>query len=431
MNVAGRKSGQHGSTRGGTHFSTRGWFTPSFVGLLCLGMLIAAYERGHGNFHKLKTRVDPPPPAEIIPQGPGGQDPIRLTRSATSIGKEAELISATFLPGRGMNVFQITALLPGHGEVALLASPPLSSAAGLLNGLDEDANGSASTSMGGAILAPWAQTLSGTPTNPAGTPASTASTLQTSWNGQRLSFPAMNPDSSVSVEGLLLKQGVDTVKSDVLPDGQSVTAVFHAGSFSGSWPSTLEVNVQANLTSHDLDLTITETNTGQQPTLAGVGWHPLFAIPSGDRSDALVRIPSKNVVEVDRRSGRPTGKIVSTGGSENDYSRLGGTRLGVSNINETYTNLEPGVASGPVAEIRDPAYNFKLSVIPLTASITNMRVIAPTDHSWVSIGPNTNFDDPLGAEWGDPQRAGMVMLAPGATLRWKVRVEISLIGSAE
>jgi len=425
MSVARRKAEWDGSTRGGTHFSTRGWVTPSLVGLLCLGLVIASYERGHGNLHRIKSRVDPPPPAEIIPQGPGGQDPIRLSRSATTIGKEAELISATFLPGRGMNVFQITALLPGHGEVSLLASPPLSSAAGLLNGLDEDANGAVSTTMGGAILAPWAQSLSGTPSNKAGI-------LQANWNGQQLMFPALSSDSSRSVEGLLLNQGVESVKSDVLPDGQSVSATFHGSNFSDSWPSTLEISVQANLTSHDLDLTVTETNTGKQPTLAGIGWHPLFAIPSGDRADALLRIPSKNVVEVDRRSGRPTGKIVSAGGdSESDYSRANGTRLGAGNISETYTNLEPGVASGPVAELRDPAFNFKLSVIPLTANITSLRVIAPTDKSWISIGPNTNLDDPLGAEWGDPQKAGLVVLAPGATLRWKVRVEISLIGSAE
>ena len=103
-----------------------------------------------------------------MPPGPGGQDPVRLSRSATSIGRGAELLSATFLPGRGMNVFQITALIPGHGEVPLLVSPPLASAAGILNGQDEDANGSASTSLGGAILLPWAQRLSGSSTSTAG-----------------------------------------------------------------------------------------------------------------------------------------------------------------------------------------------------------------------------------------------------------------------
>jgi aldose 1-epimerase len=424
MNLAGRNTEQRKPTRGGRNFTTSGWVTPGIVGLLCLGLLIASFERGHGNLHKLKTKVNPPLPTEVIPPGPGGQDPIRLSRSATTIGREAELVSATFLPGRGMNVFQITAMIPEHGEVPLLVSPLLASTAGILNGQDEDANGSASTTLGGAILAPWAQSLSGTST---GTPGG----LQTSWDGRRLTFPAVSSRSNMSVEGLLLNRGADSIKSDVLPDGQSASAVFHAGNFSGSWPSSIEVTVQAELTSHDLDLTVTATNTGQQPAPFGVGWHPFFAIPSGNRSDALLRIPSQSIVEVDRRSGLPTGRTVSVNDSMSDFSRSGGMKLGMDNLNETYTNLKSGVGSGPVAEISDPAYNFKLRVIPLTASITNMRVIAPADKSWVSIGPNTNLDDPFGPEWGNPENAGIITLAPGATLRWKVRIEISLLGAAE
>jgi aldose 1-epimerase len=257
MKLGRPQTGQRKSSAEGRHFSTRGWLTPSLIGLLCIGLLFAAFERGHGNLHKLKGRVDPQPPAEVSPAGPGGQDAIRLSRSATSIGKGAELISAAFLPGRGMNVFQITALIPGHGEVPLLVSPQLASAAGILNGEDDDANGSASTTLGGAVLVPWAQRLSGSSTN-------TQGTLSTIWNGKQLSFPAENPSSNMSVEGLLLNRGADSVKSDVLPDGQSVVAVFHAGDFSGNWLSTIDVTVEAQLTAHDLDLTITAHNTGQQ-----------------------------------------------------------------------------------------------------------------------------------------------------------------------
>jgi aldose 1-epimerase len=422
MNFAER--GQRKPTRGGQHFSTRGWVTPSLVGLLCLGLVFASYERGHGNLQKIKTRVNPPPVAEVLPLGPGGQDPIRLSRSATTIGKEAELISATFLPGRGMNIFQVTALIPGHGEVPLMFSPALASAATLMNGQDEDANGSASTSMGGAILAPWAQSLTGTPT---GTPGM----LQTDWDGHRLTFPRVNSQSQMSVEGLLLNRGADMVKSDVLPDGQSVLAVFHAGNFGGNWPSSVDVTVQAQLTSHNLDLTVTATNTGQQPAPFGIGWHPYFSIPSGDRSDAMLTIPSKNVMDIDRRTGMPTGRTVTVNATAKDFSRAGGTRLGVDSLSETYTDLESGVGSGPIAVISDPAYNYRLSVIPLTPSVTNMHVIAPGDKPWISVGPNTNLDDPFGPEWNSPERAGMAMLAPGATLRWKVRIEISLIGSAD
>jgi aldose 1-epimerase len=424
MNLAAPKSGQRKPSPGGRHFSTRGWLTPSLVGFLCLVLLAAAFERGHGNFHKLKTKVDPPPPAEVTTPGPGGQDPVRLSRSATSIGHGAELISATFLPGRGMNVFQITALIPGHGEVPLLVSPGIASAAGILNGQDEDANGSASIGMGGAILAPWAQRLSGSST-------STQGTLQADWQGRRLSFPAENPGSNMSVEGLLLNRGADSVRSDVLPDGQSVTAEFHTGDFSGDWASTIEVTVEAQLTAHDLDLTVTAKNTGQQPAPFGVGWHPFFAIPSGNRPDALLSIPSQTMMDVNRQSGLPTGRITNVAGSANDVSHTGGTKLGVEPLSATYTSLISGVGTGPVASISDPAYNFKLSVIPLTADITSMRVIAPADKAWVSIGPNTNLDDPFGPEWDNPESAGMITLAPGASLRWKVRLEISLLGASE
>ena len=424
MNLAGRKTGQRKPSQGGRHFTSRGWVTPSLVGLLCVALLIAAYERGHGNLHKLKTRVDPGPPVEVLPPGPGGQDPVRLSRSATSIGRGAELVSATFLPGRGMNVFQLTALIPGHGEVPLLVSPALASASGVLNGQDEDANGSASTTLGGAILVPWAQRLSGTSRTSQGM-------LQANWNGRRLSFPAENSGSNMSVEGLLLNRGADSVKSDVLPDGQSVTAVFHAGDFSGDWPSTVEVTVEAQLTAHDLDMTVTAKNTGQQPAPFGIGWHPFISIPSGDRQNAMLSIPSQDAMEVNRQTGLPTGRMIHVADTIKDFSRSGGTKLGMTPLNETYTSLQSGVGSGPVAEILDAAYNIRLSVIPLTPDITNLRVISPVDKPWVSIGPNTNLDDPFGPEWNNPESAGMITLAPGATLRWKVRFEISLLGASE
>lgn len=419
-----RRSRKRRPSQRGRHVSTRGWVTPGIVGLVCLGLLIASYERGHGNLHKLKTRVEPPPAPEVVQEVPGGQDPIRLSRSATTIGKGAELVSATFLPGRGMNVFQITALIPGHGEVPLLVSPTLPVATRILNGQDEDANGAASATLGGAILLPWAQRLFGTPTP-------TPGVLQTEWNGRRLTFPASAPQSTMSVEGLLLNRGADVVKSDVLPDGQSVLAVFHPGNFSGGWPSAVEVTVEAQLTAHDLDLTVTATNTGHDSLPFGVGWHPFFAIPSGDRTDALLRIPSQTVAETDRHTGLPTGRMVGVEDSARDFSRAAGTRIGVGNLNETYTKLQPGLDSGPVAELRDPAYNFRLSVLPLTPNITSLRVISPVGKSWVSIGPNTNLDDPFGPEWGGPEGAGILTLAPGETFKWKVRLEISLIGGAE
>jgi galactose mutarotase-like enzyme len=349
---------------------------------------------------------------------------VHLSRSATTIGKGAELLSVTLLPGRGMNVFQITAMVPGHGEVPLLVSPPLADAAAILTGDHDDANGIASTTLGGALLLPWAQSISGTPT---GTPG----LLETNWLGHRLTFPAESPRSMMSVEGLLLNRGADSVRSSMLPDGQSALATFHAGDFNGNWMSNVEVTVLAELTAHTLDLTITAENTGQQPVPFGIGWHPFFSIPSGNRPSASITIPSHSVMEVDHRTGLPTGKSVQVEDSSRDFSRPGGGKLGLTSVNETYTNLLSGTGSGPIAELNDPGDNVKISIIPLSSNITSMRVIAPADKSWVSIGPNTNLDDPFGSEWGQPANAGMVTIAPGATLKWKVRIEISLLGTTQ
>ncbi len=420
---AGRKSENGGPFAGGRHYSTRGWVTPALVAVVCMVLVAAAYERGRGNLHRIRSRVDPQPAPEVLPTGPGGQEPVHLSRSTSSIGRDVELVSATFLPGRGMNVFQITALVPGHGEVPLLLSPSIASATEILTGQDSDANGSASSSLGGAILLPWARRLAGSSTAAAGM-------LSTDWNGRRLSFPAEDAGSNLSVEGLLLNRGADSIQSDVLPDGQSAAATFHAGDFSGNWPSNVDVFVEAQLTEHDLDLTVTAKNTGQQPTPFGVGWKPYFAIPSGNRAQTLLRVPSQTVMEMDRQKRLPTGRMLDVGGEAEDLSRAGGVSLGTTAIDTSYTNLISGGDGKPAAEISYPAYNLRISVIPLTPDITSMHVVAPEDKPWISIEPNTNLDDPFGPEWNSPENAGIITLAPGATLTWKVRLEISALSAS-
>ncbi len=59
-----------------------------------------------------------------------------------------------------------------------------------------------------------------------------------------------------------------------------------------------------------------------------------------------------------------------------------------------------------------------------------MRVISPPNKAWVSIGPNTNLDDPFGPEWDSPENAGMITLAPGGDAPVEVRLEISQLGAS-
>jgi galactose mutarotase-like enzyme len=224
--------------------------------------------------------------------------------------------------------------------------------------------------------------------------------------------------------GLLLDRQADTVSTDTIPDGRAATAVYHAGSFSGAWPSMMEITVRAELAGRAFDLTITEQNTGQVPEPAGIGWHPVFAI-SSNRADVRVTIPSITKIEVDRRTNLPTGKTVLTGGTTADLIRARGTLLDDMSLNDTYTNLQAGIlGDGPVAEIRDPAAGYGLRLTPLTASIKFMRVVAPSGAQWISIEPDSNVDDPFGHEWQNPDDTGLVSLQPGDSLQWRVRLEI-------
>jgi galactose mutarotase-like enzyme len=317
-----------------------------------------------------------------------------------------------------MNLLQLTALIPGHGELPILVSPPLDEVESMLTGAGPDANGALSATMGGAFLVPWAGHL-------LGKPAPTPGILQTLWLGQRLTFPASAPGSSLSTLGLLLNRGADSTHNDVILDGQSVEAIFHPGTFSGNWPSPGSVHVLAEMSGHTMDLTVTVQNTGSIPIPVGVGWLPYFSIASQNREKATLSLPSSTRLETNRSTSIPTGRMLPVSGTPLDFSPARGVPLGHRGIDDTFVHLTPGVlANGPVVELRDTVYGYGIRISPLTGNIKALRVIAPSDKPWVAIGPYTNFDDPLGSQWETSEGSGIATVQPGDTLQWKVRVEI-------
>ena len=350
--------------------------------------------------------------------GPGGEEVIHLTRTPDAVGSQPEFVTATLLPGRGMNLLQLTAQIPGHGEVPLLTSPSLEQASQMLTGSGPDANGALSATMGGAFLVPWAGRL-------VGKPSANPGVLQSLWLGQRLTFPASSPGSSLSTLGLLLDRGADSTHSDVILDGQSVEAVFNPGTFSGYWPSTGSVHVLMELVGHRMDLTVTVQNTGGSPMPVGIGWLPYFNIASHDRARASLVLPSDTRLETNRSTGIPTGRMAPVSGTPLDFVRARGTALGHTPIDETFVHLTTGVlANGPIAELRDTAWGYGIRVLPLTGNIKALRVLAPADQPWVAIGPATNFDDALGSQWETSEGSGITTLQPGDSLQWKIRVEV-------
>lgn len=405
-------------------------------GLLTMIMLTAALLgvafgwRAHkqGRFAQLKSELKSKPlVTDVVPVRPGGQDAVVLQRSQLAVGTTPEFLSATLLPGRGMNVLQITAYIPGKGEVQLLASPPLDEAGKLLGG--GNATGGMSLSVGGAFEAPWANRVFGAA-------SADGRTLTTSWRGHILSLPVTSREQgteAIAMSGLLLKRSSDTVRTNVMPDGGEAVAVYDAGDFDGHWLSRTEITTSLQLSSRSLEMKILTRNTGDQAEPIGIGWHPRFAILRGDRGQVTLRMPNGLRAEVrDRRSGQPSGRLLPVAGTEYDFTARNGAHLGELSLDDCFVHLRAGLLeSGPIAELRDPKSNYGLRITAMTPSIKAMRAYAPAGADFVSIEPQFNYDDPFGREWAGDEDTGMVVLQPGQSVEWKIRLEILSLTGAE
>ncbi|MBN9614072.1 MAG: aldose 1-epimerase, partial [Acidobacteriales bacterium] len=142
-------------------------------------------------------------------------------------------------------------------------------------------------------------------------------------------------------------------------------------------------------------------------------------------ANALLKLPSALHEEIDRRSGMPSGRLLPVADTPYDFTGGSGARLGTMSLDDSFVHLKQGLMdSGPVAELRDPRSNYGLRITALSPAIKAMRVVAPADESFVSIDPEFNFDDPFGREWEKGEDTGMVVLQPGQTVQWRVRLEI-------
>jgi aldose 1-epimerase len=400
-----------------------GVLTLGVVALVLLGLGLGWKAHKLGRFSQLKSelKMGPVSHAPAAPQ-PGGQEAVSLERSQVMGGSAPEFVSATLLPGRGMNTLQLTAYLPGKGEVKLLDSPDLEGAAARMTGMGADANGMESLKMGGALETPWANRIFGAP-------SADGQTLTTVWQRRHLTLPA--DDGTAAMGGLLLKHASNTEKMNVMPDGGEAVAVFQAGDFNGHWPSKTEITTTVLLSSRSLDMKVVARNVGDEPEPMGIGWAPRFVIPSGSRGQVMLRMSSGLHAEVlDRQTGLPSGRLLPVAGTPYDFTGRNGARLGDKSLDDSFVHLRTAfLDNGPMAELRDPESNYGVRVTAMTSTIKAMRLYAPEGSNFVSIEPQFNYDDPFGREWAKDEDTGMVVLQPGQSVQWRVRVELFLVTS--
>ncbi|QNI35408.1 aldose epimerase family protein [Edaphobacter albus] len=393
-----------------------GALTIVVIVLLVIGLAIGWRAHTRGRFAQLKSnlRHSSQPHEPPAPQ-PGGQDALVLERLPIEGNTVPEFLSATLLPGRGMNLLQLTAILPKKGRVSLLASPSLADAAKAMSGTDDDVHGAASLAMGGAIEAPWAGNIFGT---------LSGDSLNVGWQNTTLHLPGNR--TSIASGGLLLAMPSTSSKTNIMPDGGEAEAIYDARNFDGAWPSHMQIRTSVQMSSRALEMKIIATNTGQAPEPVGIGWRPRFAVLNGDRGAILLRLPSTMREEIrDSKSGLPTGRLLSVEGSKYDFSSRSGTALKDLSLNDTFVHLKQApLDSGPVLEMRDPINDYGLRITMLSPSIKAIHVESPMNGDFVMLEPRFNYDDPFGREWPKDEDTGMAVLQPGQSASWSIRLEI-------
>jgi aldose 1-epimerase len=353
------------------------------------------------------------------PEKIGGSDVVKLQRKATGDGTKPEFLTATVLPGRGMNLFQITANIPGKGEIPLFFDLPNQFESG-----GDDSVGNLSFAGGGAFLVPY-------PNRIRGKLSADGKTLTTEWHGKTITVPAnfggKKPGAEVhSIHGLILKSAAESVNTETTADGQTVTGIIHAGDFGGHWLSKTDVSFTIALTGGAIDATITAKNVGDEPEPMAIGWHPYFAIPSGDRKQARIHIPGEKLALVNNYDEVfPTGQLVPVKTYQNgkyDYTAAGGKALADDFLDDNFSTLTRTDGNVDV-QLSDPAAGYGINILGVSPEIKTVQVYAPPTKQFVAIEEQFNFGDPFGKEWKGMD-TGMITLKPGESTTWHVRLAL-------
>ncbi|HUZ04234.1 MAG TPA: aldose 1-epimerase [Acidobacteriaceae bacterium] len=362
-----------------------------------------------------------PPSATLVEPEIGGQKVIVLRRSRTGDGTHPEFLSATLLPGRGMNVFQITAYMPGKGEVSMLTSPSLQDAAKFLDSGPDDLNGNKSFLLGGALLFPFANRIRGPLTRDKKFILATwhgrTVPLVANWHGKKPGAPL------VAMHGQMLAAKADAFSTQTTSDGATATATYHLKA-NGHWFSDNDVTIDASLTADAFTLTLHATNTGGKAEPVGVAWHGYYQLPSGNRANARLHVPAEMRAEVNNYDDVfPTGKLLPVKGTPYDFTAPQGAPLPNVLMDESFLQLQHAANGDTEVDLTDVAANYGVRITALTPLVQTYQVYSPIDKSFVAIEPQFNYNDPFGKEWGKKD-TDMVTVEPGKSVTWKASLQL-------
>jgi len=291
----------------------------------------------------------------------GGKPAVELSLSEPADTSQPYFVSVDVLPGRGMNIFQVRAFIPGKGVVDVLSAPSLQEAAGLMNGGPDDAYATQSFKMGGAILVPFANRIRGRL-------SADKKTLQTTILGKTVTLDAnwigkLPTAEHHAMHGLIMGRAMDSVNTHADASQASGNRIARRRRFRGALAF-------ENAAHHHRDAPARLrrlTSHGEERRRCRRSYRrrlaPYFELPSGDRTQARLRVPAKQRALVNNYDDVfPTGKLVPVAGTPYDFSGPTGAPLGKLFMDDCFVDLRRDPDGGATAEIIDPAAHYGLRI---------------------------------------------------------------------
>jgi aldose 1-epimerase len=335
----------------------------------------------------------------------------------------ASFLDAIVVPGRGMNLLALRAHLPGRGEVDVLHTLPVTEAKKFLD-TEDDASGTNAFRIGCAILAPWANRIRGRSTD-GGRKVEVEFNdeiryLDANWSGER------EGAERHAIHGLLLRAPFTLIERADKGGIVTLRGKFSGGDFNGHWFSQLDAYVEYQLSRSALEIKIELQNIGSQICPVGMGVHPYFNLPSGDRSQARLRLPITERALVNNYDDVfPTGELEAVKRSAYDFAAKGGAPIGSTHIDDMFTDVQFDADGRATAEIIDPAANYGLRLSTGSKSVSAFQVYSVPGKSFIAAEAQTNWNDPFSPIWTG-RNTGMQNLQPGESATLNVRFELFL-----
>lgn len=341
-----------------------GLATTSFLVLALVLFGIVWHAHRKAQFHRLRTPVNLPNAPILLP---GGQEAVTLSRVALLNGTAPEYMSATILPGLGMQLLQITVAVPDHATRSLLLAPTAEEVAAMQKPV-----------------------LDSAPFH-----------LHVSFRHD------LSNDAATDLIGLRQATNVQNLAT---ADGGQAEGSFPSA-ISGDADPMIDTTVTTSLSGRSLDLVVSVANKGQESRAVTLDWSPHFRAPSGNLSHFAMIVPSKQ-----KASGSTSQPIA---GTPDDFSSDRGTKLSEGGIDATFVALKRDfLGDGPVLRLIDLDDGTTLRMTALSPSIRSIRARTDPKSGVLMLSFSTADPTATGAD-SDAQ-----MLRAGQTLAWHVRMEV-------